>query len=513
MLKTLVQTNRARVIKALKAVTSTDGAAILMRGHRPAHEHDACSTHPHMQFEANFSYVFGVQVYHFDGLLFLDSEEAYLINRLEESNLKFTVPSASLLADNYGIGGVVPSSSLLDVLKKRNVTRVFLHSGDDIMTGIHSNEFEHPDLEKIKEIVDRDALYPILNATRAIKSEIELKFMEEVCKASSLAHREVIRACRPGMKEHQLSAIFYSTVAALNKGGDWAYFPICCSGEDCAILHYHKNDKDIENGAMLLLDMGCKYHGVCSDVTTSFPANGKFTQSQKEIFELTAKAQAHGISRLKPGVKYLDIHKECIKIILEGLIEIGLLKGTIEEIEEANFGSIFMPHSLGHFIGYKTHDVGLPMTMEVIEEGESRILKTAEADFEKEPVPEGEDEEGKKTRKEKYLQEKKDALFSQRKDKLKKYLPVTRTTLEPGMVVTVEPGIYFVPILIEKAKKDEKMAKFCNFEKIDQYQKEVGGVRIEDCIVLTDDGHRVLSDIPRTVDEIEKMMASQALEL
>lgn len=173
------------------------------------------------------------------------------------------------------------------------------------------------------------------------------------------------------------------------------------------------------------------------------------------------KAQLTSIKQLKPGVNYTEIQTNAYKIILQGLKDVGILQGDIEEMYSKNIHGIFMPHHLGHYIGYKTHDVGLQ-------------VKT------------GRDKEEKK-----------------------KYAVLhDNAVLRPGMTITVEPGIYFIDVLIQKSKSEEIQYYF-KYDVLDQYKKEIGGVRIEDCLIITDNGFENCTRCPRTVEQIEQCMRGE----
>lgn len=173
------------------------------------------------------------------------------------------------------------------------------------------------------------------------------------------------------------------------------------------------------------------------------------------------KSQTTSIEQLKPGVNYTDIQTTAYKIILQGLKDIGILNGDIEEMYAKNLHSIFMPHHLGHYIGYKTHDVGLQ-------------------------VKDGRDKEEKKQ-------------YAVLHD---------NAILQQGMTITVEPGIYFIDVLIEKSKSEEIQYYF-NYGLLEEYKKEIGGVRIEDCLIITADGFENCTKCPRTVDQVERCMRGE----
>uniref|UniRef100_A0A2K5QHI7 Xaa-Pro dipeptidase n=1 Tax=Cebus imitator TaxID=2715852 RepID=A0A2K5QHI7_CEBIM len=241
-----------------------------------------------------------------------------------------------------------------------------------------------------------------------------------------------------------------------------SYTCICGSGENSAVLHYGHagapNDRTIQNGDMCLFDMGGEYYCFASDITCSFPANGKFTADQKAIYEAVLRSSRAIMDAMKPGVWWPDMHRLADRIHLEELTQMGLLSGSVDAMVQAHLGAVFMPHGLGHFLGIDVHDVGgYPEGVERIDEPGLRSLRTARC-------------------------------------------------LQPGMVLTVEPGIYFIDHLLDEALADSARACFFNREVLQRF-RGFGGVRIEDDVVVTDSGIELLTCVPRTVEEIEACMA------
>jgi len=298
------------------------------------------------------------------------------------------------------------------------------------------------------------------------KKEIEvLRYVNEV---SCNAHIEVMQTVKPGMMEYQLEALFQYHV--YNHGGcrNCSYTCICASGSNSSILHYgHSgapNDRKIEDGEMLMFDMGSEYHCYGADISRSYPSNGRFTEDQKMLYEIVLAAQENALSLIKPGVNYLDIHLESHRIICDRLKENGFLKGHLDDMMKHHIGYLFMPHGLGHFLGLDTHDVG----------GFPRGL-------------------------ERY------------KEKSHKSVRIGRI-LEEGMCLTVEPGLYFNQELLESAFKDPELSKFLVTERISQFFG-FGGIRIEDDIIVTKDGiENLTGHLPKTVEEIERIMSERKSE-
>uniref|UniRef100_A0A2I3GL14 Xaa-Pro dipeptidase n=1 Tax=Nomascus leucogenys TaxID=61853 RepID=A0A2I3GL14_NOMLE len=207
-----------------------------------------------------------------------------------------------------------------------------------------------------------------------------------------------------------------------------------------------------------LFDMGGEYYCFASDITCSFPANGKFTADQKAIYEAVLRSSRAVMGAMKPGVWWPDMHRLADRIHLEELAHMGILSGSVDAMVQAHLGAVFMPHGLGHFMGIDVHDVGgYPEGVERIDEPGLRSLRTARH-------------------------------------------------LQPGMVLTVEPGIYFIDHLLDEALADPARACFFNREVLQRFCG-FGGVRIEEDVVVTDSGMELLTCVPRTVEEIEACMA------
>jgi len=271
-----------------------------------------------------------------------------------------------------------------------------------------------------------------LHDMRLYKSAAEVRLMETAAKISARAHCKAMKTCAPGRYEYELEAeIQY--VCALEGGRRSAYNSIVGGGKNACILHYVENDQKLKSGDLVLIDAGCEYEYYASDITRTFPVNGKFNREQKAIYNLVLKAQAAAISKIVPGNHWNEPHDASVRTIVEGLIDLGLLKGKVEKniIKEA-YKDFYM-HRIGHWLGMDVHDVG-----DYKVGSEWRVL-------------------------------------------------------EPGMVMTVEPGIY---VAVDNKKVDAKWRGI--------------GVRIEDDVLITKDGCRVLSDgAPKTVAGIEKLMAGR----
>lgn len=302
-------------------------------------------------------------------------------------------------------------------------------------------------------------LHTAITECRVIKSSIEIEIMRYVNKVSSEAHKKVMKACRPGMMEYQLESLFLHEIYTEGGCRFCAYTCICGTGKSGATLHYGQNCKLIRDGDMVLLDMGGEYNGYVADISRSYPANGKFTQDQIDIYESVLAAQNAVMDKIKPGVSWPELHRLSERVILEQLKSRGFLQGNVDDMVKCHLASVFMPHGLGHLMGMDVHDVGgYPNGTERSSEPGLNRLRT-------------------------------------------------NRVLKSGMVLTVEPGIYFVDALLNAALVDPVQSAFLVKEKIARF-RNFGGVRLEDDIVVTETGMENLTTVTRDIKEIEAIMAS-----
>ncbi|MBV6290131.1 Xaa-Pro aminopeptidase [Pseudomonas aegrilactucae] len=275
------------------------------------------------------------------------------------------------------------------------------------------------------------ALDHLLHDMRLYKSAAEVKVMREAAAISARAHVRAMQACRAGLHEYSLEAeLDYE----FRKGGAKmpAYGSIVAAGRNGCILHYQQNDAPLKDGDLVLIDAGCEIDCYASDISRTFPVSGRFSPEQKAIYELVLKAQAAAFAVIAPGKHWNHAHEATVQVITQGLVELGLLKGSVAQLIETEAYRAFYMHRAGHWLGLDVHDVG-----EYKVGGQWRVL-------------------------------------------------------EPGMALTVEPGIYIGADNQSVAKKWRGI-----------------GVRIEDDVVVTKQGCEILtSGVPRTVVEIEALMAA-----
>ena len=317
----------------------------------------------------------------------------------------------------------------------------------------------------IKQVTQRHSaeLTKAVISQRSIKAKKEIAEIEKALKISYKLHTFAMQKTKPGKYEYEIVKGMEKILTS--KGSRWAYLPIfTIRGER---LHNHHYNNKMKKGNLIINDSGAESPiGLySSDITRAFPVSGTFTKKQKEMYEIVLKSQLTAIKTIKPGVKYLDIHLITARIIAEGLKKLGIMKGDVDRAVEAGAHALFFPHGLGHMMGLDVHD------MEDL--GEDYI---------------GYDEKIK------------------RSDQFGlAYLRLAKE-LQDGYVLTVEPGIYFIPQLIKLWQNGNKFEEFINYDKVNEYIN-FGGVRIEDNVLVTKTGHRVLGKpIPKTVKEIESLM-------
>lgn len=269
----------------------------------------------------------------------------------------------------------------------------------------------------------------IAHELRVVKSPDELEIMQAAADIAAEAHVEAMKAVRPGMQEYQIEALIEQVFRRHGSAGP-AYTSIVGGGPNATVLHYINNDGELRDGELLLLDAGAEYKGYASDITRTFPINGRYTKPQREIYDLVLKAQTSCVEMVRPGVTHDQLKQHSIEVLTEGMVELGLLQGKPEElIKEKKYEKFYM-HGLGHMLGIDVHDVG------------------------------------------------------------HYYYGQESRALEPGVVMTVEPGIYIAP----------------NTKDVPEQYLGIG-VRIEDDVLCTNNGPRVLtSKVPKHAEEIEALM-------
>ncbi|RDL40448.1 Uncharacterized protein BP5553_00427 [Venustampulla echinocandica] len=304
-------------------------------------------------------------------------------------------------------------------------------------------------------------LKPAMDAARAIKSPYEIELIRKANNITAQAHINVLRGMRKFKNEAEIEAIFAATCIS-RQAKQQAYEIIAASGSNASTLHYGANNESLEGRQLVCLDAGCEWKCYASDVTRTFPVSGQWTPQAKEIYDLVARMQDECIAMVKPGADYREIHMHAHKVAIEGLMELGLLhNGTFEELYSSGVSLAFFPHGLGHFMGLEVHDVGPGGNL--LYSFEEKVADWDAAYFEMARTPK----------------------------------VANPSVLEPNMVITVEPGIYFSKYALQDVYlRDPKFAKYINKDLLDRYYP-VGGVRIEDDLLVTEDGYENLTKVPK----------------
>jgi Xaa-Pro aminopeptidase len=336
----------------------------------------------------------------------------------------------------FGVDDAYPIDDLDEILPGllEGRTRVYYHFGRDTEFDLKLIGW----LNRVRAQVRLGAQPPheflelghLLDELRLFKSRDELRLMRRAAEISMEAHRAAMRVAKPGLHEYVLQAELERVFRAA--GAEPSYNSIVGAGANACVLHYRANSAQVRDGDLVLIDAGAEYRGYAADITRTFPATGRFTREQRALHDLVLAAQAAALAQARPGVPYEAGHQAAVETLTEGLLRLGLLKGKSARLVEEGACKRFYPHKSGHWLGLDVHDVG-----DYRIDGESRLL-------------------------------------------------------EPGMVFTIEPGLYVRP---DDTSVPEKWRGI--------------GIRIEDDVVITRDGHEVLTaGLERSADEIEAFMAS-----
>jgi Xaa-Pro aminopeptidase len=338
--------------------------------------------------------------------------------------------------EQFGFDEAFPISEMEKRLPRllRGRERVYYDLGktpdfDQLLIG-WMNDFRAKTRKKFLAPDEIIALDHSLHEMRLFKSRTEVTAMRKSSRIAAIAHQRAMQVCKPGMNEAEIHAELLHTFT--RNQCEASYIPIVGGGANACVLHYISNRDKLNDGDLLLIDAGAEYNGYASDITRTFPVNGKFSGPQRDLYQVVLAAQLKAIEQVRAGSPWDHVHETAVRVATEGMIDLGILKGSLEEALEEEYFKDYYVHNTGHWLGLDVHDVG-----EYEIDGHSRVL-------------------------------------------------------EPGMVLTVEPGIY-IP---ETATV------------VDEIWHGMG-IRIEDNVVVTRDEADVLtSDICKTIDDIEELMAS-----
>lgn len=420
----------------------------------------------HFRQDSTFLYFFGLNHPDLGAVIDLDTKEDYLFgNDVDMDDIIWMGPQP-LFKDRalkVGVTNTAPYKGLSDIVQIAVDSGKKIHflppyRGETLLeleslTGIPHN--------KIKENISEELLMAVVKL-RSLKDEYEIAEIEKMVDVAYEMHTTAMKMAKPGVVEQEIVGVIEGI--SMSNGGP-ASFPIILSING-QTLHNHYHGNTLVEGRMMVTDAGAE-SSLCyaSDITRTVPVGGKFSQRQKEIYEIVLEANVEAIKAIRPGIENRKIHLMAARIIANGLKDLGLMKGDIDEAVKQGAHALFFPHGLGHMMGLDVHD------MENL--GENYIGYNDN---------------------------------TRRSDQFGLAFLRLGRTLQKGFVITIEPGIYFIPALIDQWKEEGKFTEFINYEKVEEY-KDFGGIRIEDDILVTEDAYRLLGKpIPKTVKEIEEIM-------
>lgn len=420
----------------------------------------------HYRQDSNFLYFFGINKPGFHGVCDVnEGKDTFYGDDLTMADIIWmgNQPSVKELANQVAVESTESQANLKNDLQSalksgRKIHILPTYRGDHVITlagllGISC--------EEVQKYVSEELIGAVVKL-RAVKDQYEIAEIEKAVDVADIMHTTAMKMGFAGNYERELSGAIEGI--ALSHGGPVS-FPVILS-MDGQTLHNHYHGNQLVDGRMVICDAGAETE-MCyaSDITRTFPVGGKFSTQQKEIYNIVLAANMRTFEASIPGKTFLEVHLEAARIIAGGLKELGILKGDVDEAVAAGAHALFFPHGLGHMMGLDVHDMeGL---------GENFVGYT-------------------------------DSL--KRSDQFGlAYLRMGRE-LEPGFVMTNEPGCYFIPALIEQWKVEKKLEQFINYQKAESYLG-FGGVRIEDDLLITDTGNRLLgTPIPKTIEEVEETM-------
>jgi Xaa-Pro aminopeptidase len=420
----------------------------------------------HFRQDSSFLYFFGLDQPGLNGLIDFESGKEYLFGddvTMEDIVWMGAQPSIAERATQVGIDKSMPCNKLEDFLKKavkqgKKVHFLPPYRGETI---IKLSYLLNIPISRVRERSSVDLIKAVISL-RSVKDEVEITEIENMVDVAYEMHTTAMKMARPDIYEKEIAGKIEGI--ALSHGGGTA-FPIILTING-QILHNHYHGNLLKKGRLMVVDAGAEScNGYASDITRTSPVGGKFTPIQKEVYNIVLAANTESIKAVKPGLAFKNVHLDAARVIMEGLKELGLMKGNTEKAVNAGAHTLFFPHGLGHMLGMDVHDLeGL---------GEDYV---------------GYDNSVKRSEQ-----------FGTA------YLRLAKK-LKPGYVLTIEPGIYFIPALIDQWKNSKMFREYINYERVEKY-RNFGGIRIEDNVLVTDKGHRVLGKpIPKTIKEVEDIM-------
>ena len=420
--------------------------------------------------DSSFLYYFGLHRNGLVGVIDVDNDREYLVGDeidIEDIVWYGSVTSVAEMAEMTGVARTAAMRELPAIVESAKAQGEEVHF---LPPYRFDNQIQIMDLLGIYPSQQKAAaslkLIAAVVKMRTTKTEEEIAELERAAEIGYEMHTTAMRLCRPGITEQYIGGMVDGIA---NAYGCMVSFQTIAT-QHGEVMHGNPSPAKLEAGRLMLVDAGAETNeNYCSDNTRTTPVSGVFTQKQKDIYNIVVECHDHVLEVAKPGVKWWDVHFAVCRIITERLQQLGLMKGDVEESLKAGAHAMFLPHGLGHSMGMDVHDM----------EGLGQVY----VGFDNEVRPS--------------TQFGTNALRFGRR-------------LQKGFVITDEPGIYFIPALIDDWKKNGTNAQFLNFDKIDEY-RDFGGIRIEDDVLITDEGCRFIGSkrIPYHVEDVEEFMRSR----
>lgn len=450
--------------QALREKMSSGIILILGNNEAPANYPD--NTYKFRQ-DSSFLYFFGHAHPGYAGIIDIDAGEEYFFGddvTMDDIIWIGPQPSVKELAARVGVEKSFPFSQLRTMVGKAISQRRKIHflppyRYDNMLlleelTGVRASMTrQHASVELIKAVV----------SLRSVKEACEIAEIDKACNIGYEMHTAAMRLCKPGVSEQYIAGVLDGIASSY---GNMVSFATILT-QNGQTLHNHDHSHILEAGRLMLTDAGAESTtNYCSDHTRTIPVGGKFTSRQRDVYSVVLACHDRALELARPGVTYQSVHLDVCKVLAQGLKDLGIMKGDVEEAVAAGAHALFMPHGLGHMMGIDVHD------MEDL--GQNYV---------------GYDDEVRPSQQ--------FGLASLRMGR----------RLEEGFVITDEPGCYFIPALIDKWRAEHLHTDFLNYDVIETF-KDFGGIRLEDDILITPDGSRFTGEkrIPITLEEVEQFM-------
>lgn len=416
--------------------------------------------------DSTFLYYFGLNSPDLVGVMDVDSDEDYIFGK------EFTMDDIIWMgqqrtfkerAKDVGIENFVELEKMKEILKRDKDNERIIHFTNQyrVENSLKISRLLGLSLDEVNEKFSKRLVDGIIEM-RSLKRDYEIAELEKATNVTREMHLVAMKNVKVGMKGYELVALLEAVAKKYN--ATTSFHTICTTNGQ--ILHNHFHGNIFKEGDIVLLDCGARLeNGYCGDMTTVFPVSGRFDSRQKDIYSLLIEMFDRAEECTKPGVTNKSVHLEVCKVLVEGLIKRGIMRGSVDEIVDAGAHALFFPHGLGHMIGLDVHD------MENF--GENNV---------------GYDNVTKR-----------EIQFGLKSLRMGK-------ELKPGYVLTIEPGIYFIPELIKKWEKEGKFKEYINYEEVKKYL-DFGGMRYEGDFLITENGNRRLGDkMPKYDYEIEEIL-------